>query len=258
MWSIFVNNLTKGHLVSSLISHDIISKKFEGCRLLLIQWFAYMYGNTKKKKCPDITELLLLPKPLYQEWACLYMIQCSFCKVLCISASFPRCYSDFEEIDLNYQVATWIISHEFLVNNFFCQFSITPECRSSSYCSDILLFNLFCYLHIVFTLTNNNVQDTAEDQEISAMPTFMLYKNRVKVNIEWWFCFNELYSSLIMLIKFRILYIWYYNCIWRIKSTNYILTVCPLNRPVIALFIVIITFIESRHNFRLDVFTFIT
>ena len=63
-------------------------------------------------------------------------------------------------------------------------FSITFGWRSSSCLSDILLFNLFGYSHIVFTLTNNNEQETAEEQEISAMPTFVLYKKRGKVNVE--------------------------------------------------------------------------
>ena len=63
-------------------------------------------------------------------------------------------------------------------------FSITLGWRSSSYFSNILLFNLFGHSHIVFTLTNNNKQDTAEEQEISAMPTFGLYKKGRKVNVE--------------------------------------------------------------------------
>lgn len=91
--------------------------------------YAWKY---KKRKCIDITEIVLLSKPLGQEWV---------------------------------------------------NFSITLGWRSSSYFSDILLFNLFGYSHIVFTLTNNNKQDTAEDQQISAMPTFVLYKNGDKVNV---------------------------------------------------------------------------
>ena len=93
--------------------------------------FIYVW-KYKKRKCIDIAEIVLLSKPLGQEWV---------------------------------------------------NFSITLGWRSSSYFSDILLFNLFGYSHVVFTLTNNNKQDTAEDQEISAMPTFMLYKNHRKVNV---------------------------------------------------------------------------
>ena len=93
--------------------------------------FIYVW-KYKKRKCIDITEIVLLSKPLGQEWV---------------------------------------------------NFSITLGWRSSSYFSDILLFNLFGYSLIVFTLTNNNKQDTAEEQGISAMPTFVLYKNRERVNV---------------------------------------------------------------------------
>jgi len=94
--------------------------------------FIYVW-KYKKRKCIDITELVLLSKPLGQEWV---------------------------------------------------NFSMTLGWRSSSYFNDILLFNLFGYSHIVFTLTNNNKQETAEEQDISAMPTFKLYKRASQVNVE--------------------------------------------------------------------------
>ena len=43
---------------------------------------------------------------------------------------------------------------------------------------------MFGYSHIIFTLTNNNEQETAEDESISAMPTFKLYKSGKKVSVE--------------------------------------------------------------------------